>query len=116
MMNENGNPMNLDAEIARLEAVELKLLEVDADALGQDQQNTLAEKLNEVALDLNRLRNADLQNLSDEFKAREPELRARAAQLEQDLSQLNNAVQIIHVAAAGLKTITDIIALLGPIP
>lgn len=114
-MNQNQNPIDLEATIAKLEAIELKLLEIDADDLEQDEQNALAEELDEVSLDLTRLRNADLQNLSDAFKAREPELRAAAGRLEQDLAQLTDAVEMINVASAGLKTITDIVALLGPV-
>ena len=112
-MNENGNTIDLGAIIAKLEAIELKLLEIDIDELEPEEQNTLADKLNEVAQDLTKLRNADLQNLSDEFVAREPELRTAAGQLEEDLSELTDAVEMINVASAGLKTITDIVALLG---
>lgn len=112
-MNENGNTIDLGAIIAKLEAIELKLLEIDIDELEPEEQNALADKLDEVAQDLTKLRNADLQNLSDEFVAREPELRTAAGQLEEDLSELTDAVEMINVASAGLKTITDIVALLG---
>ena len=112
-MNENGNTIDLGAIIAKLEAIELKLLEIDIDELEPEEQNALADKLDEVAQDLTKLRNADLQNLSDEFVAREPELRTAAGQLEEDLSDLTDAVEMINVASAGLKTITDIVALLG---
>ena len=114
-MNENGNTIDLGATITKLEAIELKLLEIDTDELEPEEQNALADKLDEVARDLTRLRNADLQNLSDEFVAREPELRTAAGQLEEDLSELTDAVEMINVASAGLKTITDIVALLGPL-
>ena len=112
-MNENGNTIDIGAIIAKLEAIELKLLEIDIDELEPEEQNALADKLDEVAQDLTKLRNADLQNLSDEFVAREPELRTAAGQLEEDLSDLTDAVEMINVASAGLKTITDIVALLG---
>lgn len=114
-MNDDPNTIDLATTIAKLEAIEIKLLEIDTDDLEPEEQNTLAEKLDQVSQNITKLRDADLQALSDEFKAREPELRTAAGHLEEDLSELTDAVEMINVASAGLKTITDIIALLGSV-
>lgn len=111
-MNETA-AVDLQKVIAKLEAVALKMMYIDADDLDQDKKNELAEKLNDVALNLTRLRTADLKSLADEFKAKEPGLRRAAAKLEEDLSDLTDAVEIVNTVAASMKTITDVVKLLG---
>jgi len=71
-------------------------------------QEEWASNLQRVSLAITKLEAAKLKALSDEFKKREPELRKAASKLEADLSQLQDAVQIIRVASKGLKVIAEI--------
>ena len=75
-------------------------------------QEEWANNLQTVSVAITKLEAAKLKALSDEFKKREPELRESAIKLKADLSQLENAVQIIRVASNGLKIIEEIIRLL----
>ncbi len=111
-MNENKIE-NLNEEISKLEAIELELIGIDADELDQNEKNKLAEQLSEIKINLTKLQNADLKKLSEAFKAKEPNLRAAAGKLEEDLKQLTTSIDIINTVAAGMKTITDIIKLIG---
>lgn len=105
--------VDLQKAIAKLEAVELKLVNIDSNDLNQEEKNKLAEQLNEVGMNLIKLRTADLQNLADEFKAKEPDLRTAASKLEADLSDLTDAVEIINTVAASMNTITNFVKLLA---
>ncbi len=111
-MNDT-NDLDLGTCIAHLRAVELELLDIDEDELNQDQKNELAEQLNECSTTIRTLENADLENLADEFKSREPELREAGGKLEDDLRALDEAVAVLNTVSAGLKTITGVVRLLG---
>jgi DNA repair ATPase RecN len=111
-MNDR-NELDLGTSIAHLRAVKLKLLDIDEDELNQDQKNELAEQLNECSTAIRTLENADLENLADEFKSSEPELREAAGKLEDDLRALDEAVAVLNTVSAGLKTITGVVRLLG---
>jgi hypothetical protein len=111
-MNET-NVMDLATEIADLEAVELKLLRIDADELDKTGKKQLADKLHECSTNLMKLRNADLANLSESFKSREPELRSAAGKLKDDLRELGDAVEIINTVSAAMETITEIISVIA---
>jgi outer membrane biosynthesis protein TonB len=76
-------------------------------------QEEWANNLQRVSVAITKLEAAKLKVLSNEFKSREPELRKAAIKLEADLSQLQDAVQIIRVASKGLKLITNVVQLLG---
>ena len=111
-MNDTRTP-DLTASIAQLEAVELQLLEIDADELSRDERNHLAEQLDECSTNLMRLRNADLANLTESFKLRESELRRATAQMEHDLRDLEDAAEIIETVSLAMGTITEIVRLIG---
>lgn len=104
---------NLEEEISKLEAIELELMSIDTDELDQDEKNKLAEQLDQVAVNIAKLRNADLKKLSEDFTVKEPELRAAAGKLEADLTELSESVDIINTVAAGMKTVTDIVKLIS---
>ena len=99
--------------ITQLEAVELQLMEIDADELSREEKNRLAELLDECSTNLMRLRNADLANLADAFKLREPELFSAAGRLEQDLRELEGAAEIIDTVSLAMDTLTEIVKLLA---
>jgi hypothetical protein len=104
---------DLNAEVADLEAVELRLLAIDADELDDAKRNELADELHECATNLLRLRNADLRNLSEAFKGREPELQTATSRLKNDLQDLENAVEVIDTVSAAMGTITEIVKLIA---
>lgn len=98
----------------RLARRQLKNIDEDElDALPVDEQQEWARSLQRLSVAITKLETADLQNLSDEFVAQEPQLRTAAAKLEADLSQLADAVTMIHVASAAMDTVTSIVALLA---
>ena len=109
-MNDTSAP-DLATLIAQLEAVELQLMEIDAGELSRDERNQLAEQLDACSTNLMRLRNADLANLAEAFKLREPELLRAAAQLERDLRGLEGAAEIIETVSLAMGTITEIVKL-----
>ena len=110
----NGNTIrDLNTEIAALEATELKLSAIDADELDDAKKNKLADDLHECATNLLKLRNADLRNLSEAFKQKEPELRSATSRLKNDLQNLEDAVEIIDTVSAAMGTITEIVALIA---
>lgn len=111
-MNDT-NVKDLNAEIANLEALELKLSAIDAEELDPAKKNELADKLHECAMNLTKLRTADLKNLSEAFKAREPELRTTTGKLKDDLRELEDAVEIINTVSAAMGTITQIVSLIA---
>lgn len=112
-MNE-GN-IDLEATLKSLKATRRKLRNIDDETLDKMEpasQNEWASNLQKVSVAIIRLETAKLRALSDKFKKREPELREAASQLEADLSQLQDAIQIIRVASEGLKVISNVIRLL----
>jgi hypothetical protein len=109
-MHDNNTP-DLDTTIAHLEAVELGLIGVDTDELSREERNQLADLLHVFTTNVNWLRNADLQNLTNAFKAREPELRSAAGRLEKEVQNLNNAVDMIRTVSTAVETITNIVSL-----
>lgn len=97
----------------RLARRQLKNIDEDElDALPVEEQHEWARSLQRLSVAITKLETADLQNLSDEFVAKEPQLRATAAQLDDDLGQLADAVAMIHVASTALDTVTSIVTLL----
>lgn len=112
-MNE-GN-IDLEVTLKSLKATRRKLRNIDDETLDKMEpasQNEWANNLQKVSVAIIRLETAKLRTLSDKFKKREPELREAASQLEVDLSQLQDAIQIIRVASEGLKVIGNAIRLL----
>lgn len=108
-----GNSQTIiDNSVKDLEAIEIKLNTVDEEDLDIEQKNTLADQINEVALDLTRLRTAQIEALNAEFKSRENELSTRTSDLSSSLENTQNAIAIVGVVGQALGTITDIIALI----
>jgi hypothetical protein len=113
-MNEEN--IDLDATIKPLKATRRKLRNIDDETLDKMEpatQNEWADNLQKVSLAITRLETAKLRTLSDKFEKREAELREAAGQLKADLSELEDAVQIIRVASEVLKLIINIVRLLG---
>jgi hypothetical protein len=122
--------INLDTTLKPLQAIRRKLRSISKKELKEMKpepqtpeaetpepetptpQEEWANNLQTVSVAITKLEAAKLKALSDEFKKREPELRESAIKLKADLSQLENAVQIIRVASNGLKIIEEIIRLL----
>jgi len=102
----------IDSCVNDLEAIEIKLISVDEEELTNEQKNTLADQLNEVSLDLARLRTAQIEALTEEYKAREIELSTCMADLKSSLENTQTAIAIVGVVGQALGTITDIIALI----
>lgn len=105
--------VDLESIIKALESIDLRLWGIDHEDLSREEKNQLAEQLNAVSIVLTKLRNADLQNLADSFRAREPELRRVVGRLEKDLSDLTDAVDIIKTVSSALGTITEIVSLIA---
>jgi len=108
----NGNEIDLEISIEKLRSIKLELLEIDEEDLEPDKKIQLADSLQNCDTSLYKLENADLQNLSEEFKAREPELREAVIALEHDVKELDDAVAIIDVASAGLELAVEIAKLI----
>ncbi len=113
-MNEDN--IDIDATLKPLKATRRRLRNIDDETLDKMEpatQNEWADDLQRVSMAITRLETAKLRTLSDKFKKREPELREAAGQLKDDLSELEDAVQIIRVASEGLKLITNVVRFLG---
>ena len=109
----DANTPDLDATIAHLEAVELGLIGIDSNDLSREERNQLADLLHVCTTNLTWLRNADLENLTNAFKAKEPELRNAAGRLEKEVQNLNDAADVIRTVSTGVETITNIVALIA---
>ncbi len=108
--------MDLDATLNSLRSIRRKLRKIDDETLDKMEpasQNEWANNLQTVSVAVTRLETAKLRTLSAKFRKRETELREAAGQLESDLSQLQDAVQIIWVGSEGLKVVAKIVKLLG---
>ncbi|TVL98715.1 MAG: hypothetical protein CV087_20765 [Candidatus Brocadia sp. WS118] len=99
--------------LKNLYAMKLKLLRIDADELSQDKKNKLAKKLDTCSRNILTLETADLKNLSSDFIDKVPELLHITEELKNDLNNLNNAIEIIRVAAGGLDTVAGIVKLIA---
>jgi hypothetical protein len=108
---DDTNTPDLDTTIAHLEAVELGLIAIDSGDLSKEERNQLADLLHVCTTNLTWLRNADLQSLTNAFKAREPELRSAAGRLEKEVQNLNDAADVIRAVSTAVETITNIVAL-----
>ena len=108
----NGNELDLETSIDRLRKIKLELLAIDEEELDQKEKNLLADSLQNCDVAILKLETADLQNLAEEFKAREPELRRAVAKMENDIKVLDNAVDIIKGVSAGLEVAVEIAQLL----
>ena len=108
--------IDLEVSIEHLRAARRKLRDIDEDELDHlppEQQHEWARSVQVLSVAITKLETTDLQNLSAEFVKREPELRGAAANLDDDLTQLTDAVEMINVASAAVETVTEIVSLLA---
>jgi hypothetical protein len=117
-MAKHDKKPTLDLEISlgplRFARRQLKAIDdEELDALPPEKQREWSRALQKLSVAITKLETTDLQNLHAEFLAREPQLQAVTAQLDQDLAQLTDAVAIIAAASTAMKTVTEIVALLA---
>ena len=98
--------LNLDATSARL-------MLIATDRLSDDDFRALGKQNTEISLAINKLRNATLLSLSDEFKAELPAFTTAAKKLNDDLDGLKKAVDIIKAVSGALGVISKIVTLVG---
>lgn len=90
-----------------------KLMLIATDRLSDDDFRALGKQNTEVSLAINKLRNATLASLSDEFKAQLPAFSTAAKKLNDDLDGLKKAVDIIKAVSGALGVISKIVTLVG---
>jgi hypothetical protein len=108
--------VDLAASIRHLRAARRQFKDItdeELDALPPEKRKEWARLLQELSVAITKLETADLQNLSQEFLAKEPQLRAAATQLAEDLGQLTDAVGMIAAASTAMKTVTEMVSLLA---
>ncbi len=96
-----------------LDATSAKLMLIATDRLSDDDFRALGKQNTEVSLAINKLRNAALASLSDEFKAELPAFTTAAKKLNDDLDGLKKAVDIIKAVSGALGVISKIVTLVG---
>ena len=96
-----------------LDAMSAKLMLIATDRLSDDDFRALGKQNTEVSLAINKLRNAALASLSDEFKAELPAFITAAKKLNDDLDGLKKAVDIIKAVSGALGVISKIVTLVG---
>jgi 3-oxoacyl-ACP reductase-like protein len=96
-----------------LDATSAKLMLIATDRLSDDDFRALGKQNTEVSLAINKLRNATLLSLSDEFKAELPAFSTAAKKLNDDLDGLKKAVDIIKAVSGALGVISKIVTLVG---
>lgn len=108
--------VDLEASIRPLRSARRQLKDIsdeELDALPPEKRREWARLLQGLSVAIGKLETADLQNLSQEFLAKEPQLCASATRLDEDLGQLTDAVSMIAATSAAIKTITDVVSLLA---
>ena len=108
----NGNELDLETTLDGLRKIKLKLLAIDEEELDQEEKNSLADSLQNCDVAIRKLEAADLQNLVQEFKDREPELRQAVVRMESDVKDLDNAIDVIKTVSAGLEVAVEIAKLI----
>ena len=96
-----------------LDAMSAKLMLIATDRLSDDDFRALGKQNTEISLAINKLRNATLLSLSDEFKAELPAFITAAKKLNDDLDGLKKAVDIIKAVSGALGVISKIVTLVG---
>ena len=96
-----------------LDAMSAKLMLIATDRLSDDDFRALGKQNTEISLAINKLRNATLSSLSDEFKAALPAFSTAAKKLNDDLDGLKKAVDIIKAVSGALGVISKIVTLVG---
>jgi hypothetical protein len=96
-----------------LEDVRSGLMLIDPDKLGDADRLALSEQIFQLSLAINALRNAALESLSEAFKAELPSFESAAARLRDDLSGLQESVDVIRAVAGGFGIFGNIAKLLA---
>lgn len=96
-----------------LDAMSARLMLIATDRLSDDDFRALGRQNTEISLAINKLRNASLLSLSDEFKAELPAFTTAAKKLNDDLDGLKKAVDIIKAVSGALGVISKIVTLVG---
>jgi 3-oxoacyl-ACP reductase-like protein len=96
-----------------LDATSAKLMLIATDRLSDDDFRALGKQNTEISLAINKLRNATLMSLSDEFKTALPDFSTAAKKLNDDLEGLKKAVDIIKAVSGALGVISKIVTLVG---
>ncbi len=96
-----------------LDATSAKLMLIATDRLSDDDFRELGKQNTEVSLAINKLRNAALASLSDEFKTALPDFSTATKKLNDDLDGLKKAVDIIKAVSGALGVISKIVTLVG---
>lgn len=96
-----------------LDAMSAKLMLIATDRLSDDDFRALGKQNTEISLASNKLRNATLLSLSDEFKTELPAFSTAAKKLADDLDGLKKAVDIIKAVSGALGVISKIVTLVG---
>lgn len=96
-----------------LDAMSARLMLIATDRLSDDDFRALGKQNTEISLAINKLRNATLLSLSDEFKAELPAFSTAAKKLNDDLDGLKKAVDIIKAVSGALGVISKIVTLVG---
>lgn len=108
--------VDLETSIRPLRSARRQLKDIsdeELDALPPEKRKEWTRLLQELSVAVTKLETADLQNLSQEFLTKEPQLRAAATRLDEDLGQLTDAVSMIAATSAAIKTITDVVSQLA---
>ena len=90
-----------------------KLMLIATDRLSDEDFRELGKQNTEVSLAINKLRNATLASLSDEFKTALPDFSTATQKLNDDLDGLKKAVDIIGAVSGALGVISKIVTLVG---
>ena len=108
----NASSWDKSATVADLEVIKSKLNEIDAGPLTGTKKLELADNLNDVSVAILKLTQADLSDLNEEFQQQAPQLQQAAADLKQDLDDLQNSIQVTNAVSAGLGVVTQAVNLL----
>jgi len=111
-VNKDKNQATLDA-LRKIRRKLYSISESDLNAMGLEDQAKYGEELHQTGLAILHLETAKLKGVNDKFKKKETQLKTAAASLEKDLSNLEEAVQIIRAACDTLVLISNITKLLG---
>ncbi|KPJ94477.1 MAG: hypothetical protein AMJ53_05185 [Gammaproteobacteria bacterium SG8_11] len=106
------NQLTLDA----LRAIRSKLYaipESELNGMGLEDQIKYGDSIHQVGQSILKLEAAKLKEVNDKFKKKEKELETAAASLEQDVTALTKAVEVIRVVSSGISLIKNIVKLLG---
>ncbi len=87
--------------------------ESELSAMSLEDQVKFGDSLHQMGLAILNLETAKLKGVNDQFKKKEDELEKAASALENDLASLNDAVELVRLAADGLRLVTNIVKLVA---